>query len=33
MLVDWQEKMAYKIKELPHEGNDGMLFGWMASIP
>lgn len=30
MLVDWQEKLAYKIKELPH---DGIMFGWMNSLP
>jgi hypothetical protein len=30
MLVDWQKKMAYKIKELPH---DGIMFGWMNSMP
>ncbi len=30
ILVDWQEKMAYKIKELPH---DGTMYGWMNSIP
>jgi len=30
ILVDWQEKMAYKIKELPH---DGTLYGWMNSLP
>jgi hypothetical protein len=30
MLVDWQEKLAYKIKEIPH---DGIMFEWMNSIP
>jgi hypothetical protein len=30
MLVDWQRKMAYKIKALPH---DGTLYGWMNSLP
>ncbi|MCG2786694.1 MAG: hypothetical protein L6461_16510 [Anaerolineae bacterium] len=30
MLVDWQEKLSYKIKELPH---DGIMFEWMNSIP
>jgi len=33
ILVDWQKKVAYKIKELPHDGNDGILYEWMNSIP
>jgi hypothetical protein len=30
MLVDWQEKRAYKIKEIPH---NGIIYGWMNSLP
>jgi dipeptidyl aminopeptidase/acylaminoacyl peptidase len=33
MLVNWEEKRAYKIKEFPHDELNGRIYGWMNSVP
>lgn len=33
MLVNWQDKAAYKIKEFPHDELNGIIFRWINPVP